>query len=215
MGGLAEPSAKVVSTEVWSLDLDPAARMEGWKQEADLPGPGVFVSSAASDGVNLYIFGGIGFDAPGNYSPSEGTYRLNPLEGIWERLADLPEPRVGAATPCPLLPGSRIFVIGGYAEVFPGEMRDHPGFSRRTLIYEITKDRWSDGPILPVSAVPDRDAAGDPGPAPMIGAPCVVWNDQVVVVSGEVRASVRSPAVLSLLLSNLKDCLSNSDRGAR
>ena len=58
VGGLHEPSAKVVSSKVWSLNLDAPARTEDWRREADLPGPGVFVSTAGSDGVNLYLFGG-------------------------------------------------------------------------------------------------------------------------------------------------------------
>ncbi len=197
VGGVREPAAKVADSEVWSLNLDRSAADEGWRREADLPGPGVLVAMASSDGVALYVFGGIGFDAAQKYVPSKSTYRLNASGGDWERLADLPEPRVGAAGPGSVLPNNRILVIGGYAEVFPGEMRDHPGFSAQTLYYDITWNTWGKGPMLPVSMVPDRDAPGDPGPAPMIGAPCVVWHDQVIIISGEVRASVRTPAVLA------------------
>jgi len=197
VGGLREPTAKVASSEVWSLGLDAPVGAEGWRREADLPGPGVFVAASASDGITLYVFGGIGFDAAGEYAPSARAFRLNPLDWEWERLTDLPEPRVGAASPCPVLPGNRILVVGGYAEVFPGEARDHPGFSAQTLYYDITRHTWERGPTLPVTEVPDRDSPGDPGPAPMIGAPCVVWHDQVIIISGEVRASVRTPAVLA------------------
>jgi hypothetical protein len=31
----------------------------------------------------------------------------------------------------------------------------------------------------------------------MIGAPAAIWRDHVVIVSGEVRSSVRTPAVLA------------------
>ncbi len=87
--------------------------------------------------------------------------------------------------------------MGGYAEVFPGAPREHPGFSAQTLFFDLGTQRWEKGPLLPATPVPDRDSPGDPGPAPMIGAPCVVWNDCVVVVGGEVRSSVRTPAVLA------------------
>jgi len=204
VGGMREPAGKVASNEVWSLALAAPAQSAGWRREADLPGTGVFVAAAASDGSALYVFGGMAFDAAGKYQPSKQACRLNCQDGKWSRLPDLPEPRVGAASPCPVLPGNRIFLVGGYAEVFPGEPREHPGFCAQTLCYDIARQMWESGPILPVTPVPDRDAPGDPGPAPMIGAPCAVWRDQVVVISGEVRASVRSPAVLVWPVSGLR-----------
>jgi hypothetical protein len=67
----------------------------------------------------------------------------------------------------------------------------------QTFFYDIGKGRWENGPLLPHAAVPDRDAAGDPGPAPMLASPIVVWQNHAVAISGEVRASVRSPQVLA------------------
>jgi len=113
------------------------------------------------------------------------------------RLPDLPEARVGASAPCPLVPGNKFFLVGGYANVFPGAPRDYPGFSAQTFYYDLGQQRWDKGPLLPVTPVIDRDSPGDAGPAPMIGAPCVVWRDHVVVIGGEVRSSVRTPAVLA------------------
>jgi hypothetical protein len=91
-------------------------------------------------------------------------------------------------------------VAGGYAAVFPGSQREHPGFNTRTFYYDPAHDHWSDAPVLPKAAVQDRDEPADPGPAPMLGAPGVVWRNLAVAVSGEVRASVRSPQVLALPL---------------
>lgn len=194
--GLPDPASKSPSVETWSLALaDSPAR--AWRREPDWPAPGVFVSAAASDGESIYAFGGIGFDSAGKPIPSLRAYRLSPNGKAWAPLADLPEPRVGAATPCPLLDGKKFFVIGGYANVFPGAPRDYPGFSAQTLLYEMPRNTWANGPLLPSAPVPDRDSPGDPGPMPMIGAPCVLWRNRVVVISGEVRASVRSPQVLA------------------
>jgi len=199
VGGLDSPASKTPSVEAWSLDLDAprATASAAWRREADLPGPGVFVSAAASDGKNLYVLGGIGFDAEGKALPSKGAFRLSASESKWERLADLPEARVGISTPCPVIPGNKIFLIGGYAEVFPGAPREHPGFSAQTLYFDLAQQRFEKGPMLPVTPVADRDSPGDAGPAPMIGAPCVAWQEHVVVVAGEVRSSVRTPAVLA------------------
>ncbi len=197
VGGLDSPASKTPSGKVWSLDLDAERASVAWRREPDLPGPGVFVGAAASDGKNLYVFGGIGFDAEGKAIPAKGAFRLSAGESKWTRLADLPEARVGISTPCPVIPGNKIFLIGGYADVFPGAPREHPGFSAQTLYFDIAGQRWEKGPVLPVTPVADRDSSGDMGPAPMIGAPCVVWQDHVVVIGGEVRSSVRTPAVLA------------------
>ncbi len=203
MGGAREPASTAASSEVWSLGLSAPSGSEGWRREEDIPGPGVIVAAAASDGNEVYLIGGMAFDSTGKFEPSKRAYSLNVMDRKWRRLPDLPEPRVGAASPCPVLAGNRIFVVSGYSEVFPGAPRDHPGFNRQTLYFDIGRQTWERGPVLPAAPVPDRDAAGDPGPAPMIGAPCVVWQGSVVVVSGEVRAAVRSPAVVAWPALNL------------
>jgi len=197
IGGLDTPASKAPSASVWSLDLvEPRAQVT-WRRAADLPGPGVFVAATATEGKNLFVFGGVGFDPAGKVIPAKGAYKLDAAAGQWERLPELPEPRVGISTPCPVIPGGRFFLVGGYAEVFPGAPREHPGFSAQTLYFDLAAQKYEKGPPLPVTPVPDRDSPGDAGPAPMIGAPCVLWRDHVIVIGGEVRASVRTPAVLA------------------
>lgn len=197
VGGMRDPAARSALREVWSLGLERPAAHSEWRREPDLPGSGVFVPMAASDGAAVYVFGGMEFDTAEKYKPSRAAYRLGTTSDRWEVLPDLPEPRVGATGPGQALPGGQFLVIGGYAEVFPGAMRDHPGFSRQTYLYNIATRQWQLGPLLPVSNVPDPDAPGDPWPSPMIGAASAVWRDQIVVISGEVRGSVRSPVVLA------------------
>ncbi len=202
-GGVTDPASKTPSIETWSLDLaDSPTR--AWRREPDCPDAGVFVGAAGSDGDSIYAFGGIGFDATGKAIPSARAYRLAPEAKAWQRLADLPEARVGPATPCPQVAGGKFLVIGGYAEVFPGAARDHPGFSDQTLLYDPRPNTWANGALLPRAPVPNRDSPGDPGPAPMLAAPCAIWRDLVVVISGEVRASVRSPAVLAWPLNRIQ-----------
>lgn len=201
IGGVGDPAARSALREVWSLAIAPTASRDEWRREADLPGTGVFVHLASSDGKDVYVFSGMAFDADQKYRPSPEAYRLDTTAARWVRLPGLPEPRVGATGPGQPLPDGRLFVIGGYKEVFPGAMRDHPGFNAQTYLFNIPTSRWEPGPLLPVSDVPDRDSPGDPGPSPMIGATSVIWRDHVVVLSGEVRASVRSPAVVAWPLS--------------
>lgn len=197
VGGLDTPASKAPTSDVWSLELGAPRTRATWRREPALPGPGVFVAAAATDGKSLFVFGGIGFDASGKPIPAKSAYRFDPARSEWQRLADLPEPRVGISSPCPLVPGNKFFLIGGYAEVFPGATREHPGFSAQTLFHDSATGRYENGPMLPRAPVADRDSPTDAGPAPMIGAPCVVWRDLVVVIGGETRASVRTPAVLA------------------
>ncbi|MGE3240445.1 MAG: kelch repeat-containing protein [Pirellulales bacterium] len=200
VGGIAAPDSKSAGTETWSLAIEPIDAAAQWQRHDDMPGPGVHVAAAAKFGDDLYLLGGIGFDDSGTPRPSKSFYCFDTLSGTWEQLSDLPEPRVGPASPCPVIDG-RILVIGGYATVFPGPPREHPGFAAKTLLYDLTRNSWRPGPLLPTTPAADRDAPGDSGPAPMIAAPCCFWRDQVVVVGGEVRASVRTPSVLALPLN--------------
>ncbi|MBS0661810.1 MAG: hypothetical protein JSR48_00980 [Verrucomicrobia bacterium] len=194
VGGMADPAGREATREVWSLDL--GAGGAGWRREPDLPEAGLFVPATATDGRCLYVLGGMATDAAG-MRPSARSYRLDPAAGRWERLPDLPEPRVGPASPCPVAPDGSLLVVGGYAEIAAVPGREHPGFPPATWAFDPRDAIWRRGPDLPVTPVPDRDAAGDPGPSPMMGAPAAVWRDLAVVVSGEVRVSTRCPAVVA------------------
>lgn len=198
LGGLPDPAAKTASSAVWSLGL---AGDTAWRREPDLPQGGRFVAAAAGAGDAVYFFGGMGFDVTGKPAPSRAAYRLQ--GGAWTRLAEIPAARVGAASPCAVLPGNRLLLAGGYGEVFGGAQREHPGFPPETFVYDRKTMNWLPGPALPTSPAGDRDLSGDAGPLPMIGAPAVEWNGLVVIISGEVRVSTRSPAVVALRLDTI------------
>lgn len=193
-GGQNTATVRVASVEMWSLDL---REKSGWRREPDLPGPGVFLAAVAVHVDAFYVIGGVNFDAEGKSIQSAQVWRFVTTTGKWEHLANLPEPRVGAASPCPVVDDGKIFLIGGYAASFPGAPREHPGFSRQTFLYDTGRGCWVNGPFLPKTPVVDRDRTSDPGPAPMVVAPGAVWSNHAVVISGEVRASTRTPAVLA------------------
>ncbi len=200
-GGQHDPAVRAASREVWSLGL--AGRETSWRREPDLPGTGVFLGAMAEVDGSLFHVGGVAFDGAGRSVQLRQVLRLAPGAAAWEELPPLPEARVGAVSPCAVIAGSRLLVVGGYAAAFAGERREHPGFSRQTWIYHLAERRWAEGPVLPHVAPVDRDATGDAGPAPMIAAPGVVWRDLYVAVGGEVRASVRTPAVVGIPLRGL------------
>jgi hypothetical protein len=202
-GGQDAATIRVASVETWSLDLKEKL---AWRREPDRPGVGVFLAASAVHGDHFYLIGGVNFDAEGKSIQSAQVWRFATKTGRWERVADLPEPRVAAASPCALIDGGKIFLIGGYAKAFPGPPREHPGFSEQTFLYDIEQQRWENGPLLPKAPVTDRDRTGDTGPAPMVVAPGVVWMNHAVVISGEVRASTRTPAVLAWPLEQPATC---------
>ncbi len=203
VGGRHDLAVKIVSPECWSISLDAATGEDAWRREPDLPGTGVFLGAMASCGGDLFHFGGVTFDGSGKSIQLRTAYRLRSGESYWEELPDLPEARVGAVTPCPVLAGNRILILGGYAAAFPGEPREHPGFSRQSFIYDIDAEEWGLGPLCPREPPKDRDATGDRGPAPVVAAPGTIWRNHFVTVGGEVRASTRTNSVLAYPLDAL------------
>lgn len=197
IGGASDPSSTAPTREVWSLDTTHPET--GWRREADLPGPGVIVPSAGVAARSVFLFGGMAFDA-GKPVPSKAAYFLSHSGATWERLPDIPEARVGANTPCPLLADGKLWLVGGYSVVWAGAQREHPGFDEGTFRFDVKSRTWSPGPLLPNAGAGDRDSSGDAGPVPPIGAPVVVWNNHVIVIGGEVRPSTRTPAVISWAL---------------
>lgn len=198
-GGQHDVAVKVALQEVWSVAVLAGGE---WRREPDLPGIGAFVGAMASDGATIYFIGGVGFEK-GKAVQSKKIYRLASGATQWETLPDMPEPRVGPVTPCPVVDGKRIVVMGGYATSFTGDRREHPGFSAQTFVYDIAGRAWSPGPVLPHVKPVDKDATGDAGPAPMVAAPGAVWRGHFVAVGGEVRTSVRTPSVVAIPLRSL------------
>ena len=199
VGGLLRPEDRSASPEVWSLPGDPeAAIRDGWRREPDLPFGGLFVAAVGGQRDRLYVISGMGFDAEGKYVPSRSLSVFSTVDRVWRSAASLPEGRVGASPPCFTSNGERFLLVGGYPSVFAGAPREHPGFPPQTLIYDVAKDAWSAGPVLPVTAFTDRDSPTDAGPAPMVGAPAVAWKGRTIVVGGELRPSARSPQVLAV-----------------
>lgn len=205
IGGVSDAASTKPGNECWTLSL--TAENPAWKKVADFPGRPGIVMSAAADGRYFYVFGGMHYlaadDGKTRPVPLDNAYRFDPAANTWTQLKDLPFSRVGAATPCPVLPDGRILVAGGYGFVFPGAQKDHPGFERETLIYSPAKNTWQQGPQLPCDRKPDSELPSSPGPEPMVAAPAVIWREGVVLISGEVRPATRTPAVVTIPIANL------------
>ena len=77
-----------------------------------------------------------------------------------------------------------IFVLGGDdGSLFTKteELKDrHPGFRKEALVYDTVADSW---------------ASAGPTPQNQVTTIPVVWDDRIIIASGEVRPRVRTPAV--------------------
>jgi SSS family transporter len=90
---------------------------------------------------------------------------------------------------------SHIFVLGGADGSLWGQANtlkdDHPGFPKEALVYHTITDAWTSAGEIPrnhVTTVP------------------VMWDDAIIIASGEVRPRVRSPKVWKVTpLSRSKD----------
>lgn len=144
------------------------------------------------------------FDQISLPTPLNTTYRYDPQSNTWTELLHMPIARVGAATPAPRLPNGDFFLAGGYGRIFSGPAQNHPGFERETLLFSPADNTWQAGPVLPCERQVNASSPTSAGPEPMVAAPAVIWNDLVVLISGEVRPATRTPAVVAIPLLEIQ-----------
>lgn len=185
-GGSTEPGEQSALNQLWALDLSqPSA---GWHEWASLPAAPRFLSIAAANGNEFYLFGGVGLSRSGRtfnrvYLSDAWRYRI---ASGWQRLPDLPRPLAASPSPAPVI-GNEILLLPGDDGSRSGipPAATHPGFARRTLLYDLRRQTWRDGGEVPFAHVT---------------TPCVQWRQRLVVPSGEVRPGMRSPEVWSFVL---------------
>lgn len=186
-GGSTEPGEKSALNQLWSLDL--SRLTAGWRELPALPTEPRFLSTAASDGRDFHLFGGVALtkrDSTFARVYLKDAWRFRSPAG-WQRLADLPRPMAAAPSPAPVI-GNEILLLPGDDGSLAGfqPAAKHPGFPRRPLVYNIPLNQWREGGKIPFAQVT---------------TPCARWRQRLVVPSGEVRPGVRSPAVWSIPLS--------------
>jgi N-acetylneuraminic acid mutarotase len=180
-GGIEKPDATAASKGHWVLDLD--ATGKGWQSMPPLPGEGRILATAASIKDAFFIVGGCSL-APDATGKPLRTYLRETwkfADGQWQRLADLPRGSVAAASPAPVR-GDSLFVVSGDDGKHVGALKEHRGFTREILRYDVSEDAWSSAGELEV-------------PAP-VTLPTAPWRDGFILFNGEVKPGVRTPQVL-------------------
>ncbi len=187
--------------------LDLARPRTGWKRLPAWPGDPRDVAVGVAQGGRFFLLSGRA-KTSGGWRFYRDAYAYDPEANAWERVADLPwSVTAGLAYPV----GDRyILVVGGDKDLDRwnliqeqtalreaqekgspawNEHNDaitwiydhHIGFNTELLLYDVRRDSW-------------RVAGRFPGP-PAVTTPAVVWGDDLVAVSGEIRPGVRTPRV--------------------
>ncbi|MGH9752297.1 MAG: galactose oxidase [Blastocatellia bacterium] len=182
-GGIETPTATRAMKTFWSLDL--SRRDARWQELESWPGSERMLSVAAARNGAFYLFSSVALSAAPDGSPKrtylKDAYRYEPGKG-WTRLADLPHPVAAAPTPAALFGKSRILIFGGDDGSKLGfqPVKDHPGFSRRALIFHADSGKWEEAGAIEAAHVTTA---------------MVAWRGGFVIPSGEIRPGVRSPEV--------------------
>lgn len=181
-GGIETPDATHASKGHWALDLH---RIDaGWTSLPDLPADGRILATSAALGDALILAGGCSL-SPDESGKPKRTYLREVwkfADREWTRLADLPRAAVAAASPSPVRDG-RMFVVSGDdgLQVNLASPADHRGFTREILRFDPKENTWSKAGELE-------------GPAP-VTLPAVPWRERFILVNGEIKPGVRTPAV--------------------
>lgn len=194
-GGLINDTDKNTTPVFWSLNLKNTA--EGWQVLPPAPGKSRMLSVAGVWNSQFILLSGVELaDGVRNYLAD--AYFYNEEKG-WDTLPTLPY-SVAAAPASAYTRGDQLFVFGGDNGVLAaaGSLKEkHPGFETKILQFDFSKKQWKTYGEIPVTI--KENAAETPNES--IWAPVttnmVVWNNQIVIPSGEVRPAIRTPRVLT------------------
>jgi len=157
-----------------------------WEELDSWPGPprGFAVMSAQGDGENdcIFLFSGRDFGPEKETRVLSGGYKYNPRLDEWTCIS------TDTSGQFPVMAG-RAIAAGNQHIIFPNgddgthypDPEQHPGFSFPGIIYNTVTGTLTVG-------------GGLPGNTP-VTAPLVEWDEEYILVSGELRPGVRTPDI--------------------
>lgn len=200
------------SDQFYCLDMN--NRAAGWKTLPAIPKPvshTVLMAQSNADHASIYLVGGRKKNTNGISDLYSLVFKFDILKNQWEQKASLPY-ALSAGTG--IAAGSNnILIFGGdKGETFHKTEKtiaaihlekddtrkaaliqekntlqsSHPGFSKEIIMYDAESDEWIAAGCIPFDSPVTTTA--------------VKWDDKVIIPSGEIRAGVRTPQILSAKL---------------
>lgn len=194
-GGLIQDSDPNTQSVFLSLNLKELDK--GWQQLPTYPGDSRMLSVAGVYKDQFILLSGVSL-IEGKRKYLKDAYSYHPTTG-WKTLSELPY-AVAAAPSFAYTKNDRLFVFGGdNGALAPqaSELKEnHPGFETSIAAYDFNTAEWT----LEHKILTDIKPNASSNPNESVWAPVttnlVVWNDLIVIPSGEVRPAVRTPKVL-------------------
>lgn len=142
-------------------------------------------------------------------------YALDVATKSWRRVADMPEARSAAPSSAVEVGATHLLMLGGVPVEFlreqvaarpdiNGQGMEHPGFPASVLAYDTLTDTWAEAGELPKEVKADHADNATGSTWATVTTPVVLWNGAVVVPTGEIKPGVRSPQVLSGVVTTQK-----------
>jgi len=120
------------------------------KRLADYPGKPFATAASAVVGEELFVFGGMNYDAEAKLPVNTAeAYAFSPEKNVWRKLASLAAPTRGLTAVT--LDDGHIYIAGGYREDFTAE----------AVIYDVKADRYRKAVPLPYAAMVGLVKMGD------------------------------------------------------
>lgn len=158
-----------------------------WKELPAWPGPErtLNLTVAQYNGAEtcVYVISGHGVPPAAGEKPGsdifQDVYEFSPKSAKWCPRSNIPEAVFGGTAAA--VGRSQLFVLSGVdhaTAALPPNLQDwHPGLPRRTWVYDTATDVW---------------AEAGPSPENQIVTTAVVRNDEIFLVSGEIKPRIRS-----------------------
>lgn len=190
-GGQSGLGLDSAMNQLWLLDLSPLHDNDGgiaklrWQVVSDCPWStrafNLTVTQERAGEQRLYVIGGRR-QTGDRVEFLKDAWEFTLSTRTWRRCADASW-NVAAGIGAASSPGQIAVLGGATGELFlrSDELRDkHPGFPKKSLVYDVNKDVWTEGGATPANHVTTI---------------AVRWGEDIIVPSGEVRPRVRSPKV--------------------
>lgn len=207
-----------VFSNIWYLDLN--NQKEGWLKGPQLPRPtshSVAVIQSNSAGNHLYVIGGRAKQVNGISQLYNQTLKLDLIANTWiekSKIGDGETTLSALSAATAVSKGDYIFVMGGgngkifhQIETFAKKAKEassqqerdnylsqqyklaenHPGFSKDVFRYNTVKDKWT---------------KIDPLPYGPVTTTAIIWDNEILIPSGEIHPGIRTPKILRTELPN-------------